>query len=263
MPRMGGHGFKSAAVMRTTMSEVHVLPTSGEVASTAADHIVALATWCVETQGRFTIALSGGSTPRQLYRRLASPPYADRIPWGRWHVFWSDERCVPPDHQDSNYRMARETLLDPVAIPTTHIHRMRGEATPQEAAEEYERELRKVFRSSRPTLDLVLLGIGQNGHTASLFPGTDGLREQARLVVANWVPHLNAHRLTFTPPIINAASQVAFLATDGSKAEAVGRVLQPTADGPAPPAALVRPVRGSVHWFLSNIAASQLTGATV
>ena len=241
------------------MAERHVLPTPEEVAAGAAEYITTLAEERVRTRGRFTIALAGGSTPRRLYETLASPPYVKRLTWDRWVVFWSDERCVPPDHRESNYLMAKEALLDRVPVLESNVHRMRGEAPPQEAAEEYQRVLRQAFGESTPSIDLVLLGLGSDGHTASLFPGTDALREEERLVVANWIPQLEAHRLTFTLPLLNAAGEVAFLVTDASKAEVVQQVLQPAAGASAPPAALVQPASGRLHWFLSKAAASRLS----
>ena len=245
------------------MAELHLLPTPEETARAAAEYIATLAEERVRIRGRFTVALSGGSTPRRLYETLASSPYAERLAWGRWVVFWGDERCVPSDHEDSNYLMAKEALLDRVPVLEENVHRMRGEAPPQEAAEEYQRVLRQVFGESTPSIDLVLLGIGEDGHTASLFPGTDALQEKGRLVVANWIPALEAHRLTFTLPLLNAAGEVAFLVTDGSKAEALLRVVQPTPGAPVPPAALVRPASGNLHWFLSKAVASQLAGVGV
>ena len=187
------------------MPELHILPTPEEAAQAAVELVAALSEESVCTRGRFTVALSGGSTPRRLYQVIASPPYAERIAWAQWHVFWGDERCVPSDHPDSNYRMAREALLDRVPVPAGHIHRMRGEAEPWQAAEEHEQELSQVFAPASPTFDLVLLGIGEDGHTASLFPVTGAIEGEHRLVVANWAPDLQAHRLTFTLPLINAA----------------------------------------------------------
>ena len=210
-----------------TTTELHVLPTVEGLAQAAALFIVELARERIQAHERFTIALSGGSTPRRLYQILASPEYAHRIAWDRWHVFWSDERCVPPDHTDSNYLMAREALLDRVPLPSHQVHRMRGEAVPQESAEEYERELLQFFEPSEPALDLILLGMGEDGHTASLFPGTDALREERRLVVANRVPHLNTHRITFTLPLINMARAVAFLVSGAPKAQALRQVVEP------------------------------------
>ena len=228
-----------------------------------AEFIVALARERVQAHGRFHIALSGGSTPRRLYELLAlprteGPPRMDNAAWGRWHVFWGDERCVPPDHQDSNYRMAGESLLDRVPVPTDQVHRMRGEASPQSAAEEYEGLLRQVLPGPIPAFDLILLGIGEDGHTASLFSNTDALMEKERLVVANWAPHLQAHRLTFTLPLINAARAIAFLVTDESKAQVLAKVLKPAPAEPPLPSSLVRPTSGTVHWFLTAAAASRL-----
>ena len=212
----------------------------------------------VAAQGRFTIALSGGSTPRLLYQALASPPYALETEWDCWHVFWSDERCVPADHQDSNYRMAKTALLDQVGIPVSQVHRMRGEGTPRTAATEYESTVKDVLQSAAPSFDLVLLGLGDDGHTASLFPGTEALGEEDRLVVENWAPDLQAHRITFTLPLINAARVVAFLDADETKAEVLRRVLEPASGEDLPPAGLVQPSPGVVHWFLTTAAARRL-----
>ena len=241
-----------------TATELHVLPTVEDLAQAAALFIVELARERIQAQERFTIALSGGSTPRRLYQILASPEYAQRIAWDRWHVFWSDERCVPPDHTDSNYLMAREALLDRVPLPSHQVHRMRGEAVPQESAEEYERELLQFFEPSEPALDLILLGMGEDGHTASLFPGTDALREERRLVVANRVPNFNTRRITFTLPMINMAKAVAFLVSGAPKAHTLRQVVEPMSGEHPLPAGLVRPGSGSAHWFLDRDAASRL-----
>ena len=241
-----------------TATKIHVVPTVEDLAQTAALFIVELARERIQAQGRFNIALSGGSTPRRLYEILASPEYAQRIDWDRWHVFWSDERCVPPDHRDSNYRMARETLLDRVPVPPHQVHRMRGEAVPQESAEEYQGELLQHFQPSEPALDLILLGMGEDGHTASLFPGTDALLAEQRLVVANLVPHLNTHRITFTLPLINMTRAVAFLVSGTSKAQALRQVVEPAPGEHPLPAGLVRPGSGSTHWFLDRDAAGRL-----
>ena len=241
-----------------TTPELHILSTPEDTAQAATAFIASLARQWIQAQGRFTIALTGGSTPRRLYQILGSPPYAEQIAWDRWQLFWSDERCVPPDHQESNYRMAKEALLDLVPLPADNIHRIRGEATPRDAAAEYEKAVRRVIPGARPVLDLVLLGMGEDGHTASLFPGTDALEEEHQLVVANWVPHLQAHRITFTLPLINAASAVAFLVNDLSKAAVLKRVVQPDPGDPPLPAGRVRPASEAVHWFLTMAAASQL-----
>ncbi len=240
------------------MAELHVLHTTEEAAQANATFVAALAEECLRTQDRFTIALSGGSTPRRLYQVLASPPYAEGMAWDRWHIFWGDERGVPPDHVDSNYGMAREALLDHVPIPSYQVYRMRGEVEPEEAAQEYETAVLDVFQTPVPSFDLILLGIGDDGHTASLFPGTQVLQEKHRLVVSNWAPSLPAHRITFTLPLINAARVVAFLDTDESKAEVLRRVLEPAPREDVLPAAMVRPTDGTVHWFLTKEAARLL-----
>ena len=249
--------------MKAAMPELHILATIEEASQANARLVADLAQQCFATQGRFTIALSGGSTPRRLYQILGSPPYSKEIAWEQWHVFWSDERCVPPDHQDSNYRMARETLLDWVPVPGAQVHRMRGECVPKEAAVEYEDAVRDALHSQTPSFDLILLGIGNDGHTASLFPGSQAVQEQDRLVVDNWVPNLQAHRITFTLPLINAAKVVAFLDTDEMKAGLLRQVLEPAPEEDLPPAGSVRPSPGVVDWFLTTAAAGQLRATKV
>jgi 6-phosphogluconolactonase len=242
--------------------EVRILPTTDEMVQAAAAFIVDLAAGQIRQGLPFTIALSGGSTPRRLYETLASPPHASRLSWSRWEVFWGDERTVPPDHPDSNYRMALISFLDHVTVPSNHIHRMRGEVAPQEAADAYEDELRRVLGGPIPIFDLVLLGMGTDGHTASLFSATEALDQDERIVVANWVPTLNTHRLTLTLPIINAARHILFLVSGRDKAEALRTVLGPNASDEAmPPAARVRPASGTLHWYLDPDAASLLAGS--
>jgi len=241
------------------MPELHLSATIEKASQANARFVADLARQSAAAQGRFTIALSGGSTPRLLYQLLASPPLADEMAWDCWQVFWSDERCVPPDHLDSNYRMAREELLDHVAIPSTNVRRMRGEDDPHEAARAYEAIVLEVFQSPVPSFDLVLLGIGDDGHTASLFPGSQALQERARLVADNPAPQVGAHRITFTLSLINAAKAVAFLDTDESKAEVLRRVLEPKSGEEDLPASLVRPGQGALHWFLTDRAAKLLT----
>lgn len=237
---------------------IHVLPTAEAMASAAAGFVAALAAEACRTRGRFAVALSGGATPGPLYEKLASPPHAGPLAWEGWQVYWSDERCVPPDDPGSNYGLARRTLLDRVRIPQGNVHRIRGEETPETAAAEYEQEVRGVSPDAVPGFDLILLGLGDDGHTASLFPGSDALLEKYRLVVANRIPGEDERRITFTLPLINAARVVAFLADGEAKAAAVQQVLQP-APGAAPlPAAGVRPRSGSLHWFLTAAAASRL-----
>jgi 6-phosphogluconolactonase len=206
-------------------------------------------------RGRFLVALSGGSTPRALHNALVAH-YRDLIPWERVQVFWSDERCVPPEDPASNYRMARETLLEHVPLPAENIHRMPGERGDADAAAaDYEAEMRRVFGMPPDVLlrfDLILLGMGPDGHTASLFPGTTALHETTRLVAANWVPKAHMERLTFTYPLINNARQVMFLAAGAEKAEALRDVLSGQATIDERPAVGVRPTEGEVIWMVDR-----------
>jgi 6-phosphogluconolactonase len=248
------------------MPELHISVTIEEASQANARFVADLAQQCAAAQGRYTIALSGGSTPRRLYHVRASPPYSEELTWNRWHVLWSDERCVAPNHNDSNYRMAGEELLDHVAIPDTNVHRMRGEDDPHEAAQAYETVVWEVFQSPAPSFDLILLillGLGNDGHTASLFPNSKALQEQDRLVVDNWVPDLQVYRLTFTLPLINAAKVVAFLDTDKTKAGVLRQVLETAPEEDMPPAGLVRPSPGIVHWFLTTAAAGRLRATKI
>ena len=243
------------------MPELHILATAEDVAISAAEFVADLSLRCIRDQGRFNIALSGGSTPQGLYRRLAGNPYRNFVDWRSWHMFWGNERCVPPDDPDSNFGMVKKILLNWITIPASQVHRMRGELAPEEAALEYEAQLRSHFQMPAPSFDLVLLGLGEDGHIASLFPETDAHHEEHKLVAPNWVPDLQSHRITFTLPLINAAKTVVFLATEQDKAGLLQRVLEPAPNSDPLPAKLVRPRRGIVHWFLSEEAARQLTTA--
>jgi 6-phosphogluconolactonase len=199
--------------------------------------------------------LAGGSTPKATYGILARD-YAERIDWSRVHVFFGDERNVPPDHEDANYRMAREALLD--HVPIGGVHRMRGELPPDEAAAAHEVELREFFGAEKlPRFDLILLGIGGDGHTASLFPETPALEVHDRWVVANPVPKLDTTRITLTVPVINAARSVVFLAAGEDKAEALKEILEGDADPREYPAKLVQPP-GGPEWMLDRAAAGSL-----
>lgn len=239
--------------------EIDVLPTKRSAAYALADFVSACSEESIARRGRFTVALAGGSTPATLYRALALPLFAQDIDWPRWHVFWGDERCVPPDHTDSNYGMARRLLLDRVPVTPSQVHRMHGEDPPEQAARDYERTLRDVLGPGG-RLDLVLLGMGDDGHTASLFPGAPALDERKRLVVANWVPQLNAHRLTLTLPAINGARSVAAFIAGGGKVRAVRRVLAPTPHDETPPMALVAPVDSPATWFMTSSAMPDPSG---
>jgi 6-phosphogluconolactonase len=226
-----------------------------ELAGAAAREFAAKAGEAVEERGRFTVALAGGSTPKAAYGLLARD-YAKTIDWERVHVFFGDERSVPPDHEDSNYRMAREALLDHVSVGS--VHRMRGELPPDEAATSYEDELRRFFGEEEPPrFDLIWLGIGGDGHTASLFPETPALEVTDRLVVANPVPKLDTTRITLTAPVLNASRAVNFLVAGEGKAEALKEILEGDADPRRYPAKLVRPPGGPA-WMVDRAAARML-----
>jgi 6-phosphogluconolactonase len=242
---------------------IEVCPTPAALMETGADRFIAAAGEAVRRAGRFAVALSGGQTPRSLYERLAAPEQAARVEWSRVLVFWSDERCVPPDHPESNYRMAREALLDKVPIPPENVHRIRGEDEPWRAADAYEEELRRVFGAGDrpPRLDLVLLGLGADGHTASLFPGGNAVRETRRWVVAERVPALASWRVTLTPVLIDEALEVIFLVSGREKAPALRRVLEGPRDPVAIPAQAIAPRSGSLRWLVDAAAASELGGA--
>lgn len=227
---------------------IRVLKDDAELASAAAGEFARAAG---ASKGMFRAALSGGSTPRAFHARLAAEPLRSRVPWGRVEVFFGDERCVPPDHRDSNYRMARETLLDRVPIPRERVHRVPTELPPEEAAREYARVL-----GSAP-LDFVFLGLGPDGHTASLFPGTPAVGETGAAVVPVWVEAKKSFRVTLTRPVLNAAAKVVFVVSGAEKAEAARRALE---EPPAPevPAGLIRPA-SELLWLLDAAAASKLS----
>ena len=245
--------------MANGKAQVVTLPSREAVTAAAADALVAAAAEAIAARGRFLLVLSGGSTPKALFELLATPPYAQRIDWARTHVFWGDERCVPPDDRSSNYRMAREALLDRVAISPEAIHRMRGEDPPEQAAAAYEAELRHVFGARAPRFDVVLLGMGDNGHTASLFPHLTAVREASRAVVAEYVGEVKMWRITMTPPLLNAAARVMFLVVGADKAPMLKRVLQGPHDVDALPAQVVAPRDGVLTWMVDQAAAAALT----
>ncbi len=241
------------------MKEVTVFSDTCELARGAAELTATLAREAVATRGRFTLALAGGGTPRPVHQRLASAPFAEAIAWDRTRIFFGDERCVPPDDPRSNYRMARETLLDLVPLPPASVHRISGEEDPAAAAAAYEQTLRSNLEDGAPPiLDLVFLGMGDNGHTASLFPGTEVLHESRRLVAAQYVEEIAAWRVTMTPVMLYAARHVVFLVSGEAKAS----MLQSVLDGPYQPeirpAQLLRNARGRVHWLVDSAAAGQM-----
>jgi 6-phosphogluconolactonase len=233
---------------------IQIFDTPEDLAKEAARALVERAADAISQRGRFAVALAGGSTPKSTYEILARD-HADAVDWPNVHVFFGDERTVPPDHEDSNYRTAKEALLD--HVPVGSVHPMRGELPPEEAASYYEEALRSFFREDPPVLDLVMLGIGGDGHTASLFPETSALEVTDRLVVANPVPRLDTTRITLTAPVLNAARAVYFLVAGEGKAEALKEILEGDADPREYPARLVQPAGGPT-WMLDRAAAGLL-----
>jgi 6-phosphogluconolactonase len=235
---------------------VHIYSSAEELARAAAREFATRAEEAIGERGRFAVVLAGGSTPETMYGILARD-YIDRIDWSKVYVFFGDERSVPPHHEDSNLKMASEVLLD--HVPVANVHRIRGELPPDEAAEAYEEELRTFFRTEDvPRFDLILLGIGADGHTASLFPETPALEVRDRWVVANPVPGLNTTRITLTVPVINAARAVIFLVAGEDKAEALKETLEGDADPRVYPTKLIQPP-GGPEWMLDQSAASLLS----
>jgi 6-phosphogluconolactonase len=244
----------------------YVEPNAAALASRAAQYFVEMAEEAIEARGRARIAISGGSTPKAAFQLLADPnqPWRSRMPWDKLELYWVDERCVPPDDQESNFRMTREALLDQVPLRPEMIHRMEGELDPEEAASRYESGLRNNFRlegAEVPHFDLVQLGIGPDGHTASLFPHTEALNEMMRLSVSNHVPQMNAWRITLTWPVINQARSVFFLVSGVDKAGVLKEVLTGVRDVERLPSQLIWPASGILTLILDKSAASQLPAA--
>ena len=245
----------TAAVLAAPSAETKILADAGAVSLAAAREFSRLARESVSAKGEFTVALAGGSTPRGAYQILAKD--GQELPWEKIQVFFGDERAVPPDHADSNYGMARDALLSHVPIPARNVHRMKGEVEAAAAAEQYEGVVRRHFglgNGEIPRFDLIMLGMGDDGHTASLFPGSQALDETARLVVANWVEKFQQHRLTFTFPVLNNAAEVMFLIAGPSKAKVIGEILRQSAPAGRYPVQSVKPTAGRVLWLLDRTA---------
>ena len=247
--------------MHPPARKLYVAADAAGVARAAARELLRRAGRAIEARGSFHVALSGGSTPRLLYTLLAGSEQAD---FPRWHVWFGDERYVPPDHADSNFRMARETLLDHADLAPEHVHRIPTETgPPDEVARRYSDTLREAFgipRGTEPVLDTILLGMGADGHTASLFPGTAALEGRSDdPVVANWIPKLDAHRITLTLPAINAARAAILLVAGADKAPALARVFGEDLDAAADlPAARVAPREGTLFWIVDEAAGARL-----
>lgn len=240
--------------------EVEILEDVASLQAHALGEVLRALREAVAARGRAILALSGGSTPKGLYQRLAQER---SLPWDRVHLFFGDERSVPPDHPDSNYRMAKEALIDPLiaagALPAQNVHRVEAELPAAQAASRYEMVLKAFLGPDLPVFDLILLGMGPDGHTASLFPHTAGLEERARWVIANPVPQLSTERITFTYPVLDAAREVTFLVSGAQKAEPLAQVLtSKTAQVADYPSKGVRP-QGRLVFLVDKAAAAKLT----
>lgn len=243
-------------------STLHVVQGPAELSATAVQEFAACAERAIGQHGRFCVALSGGNTPRSVYSLLGES-HRTSLAWAKIHIFFGDERHVPPDHPESNYRMVQESLLTKIRIPKENIHRIRAELPAQQAADEYEQELRDFFRVGKgewPRFDLILLGIGDEGHTASLFPDSAALSEESRLVVANWIEKFKTWRITFTFPILNHAAEVIFLVSGSSKAGILRDVFDPSKRN-SYPAQAVQLVNGKLLWLADEAAAALLSSA--
>ncbi len=242
---------------------IAIYPDIDTLSYEAAQYVVRIASESIVTRGRFTIALSGGTTPRTLYGLLGGEPYLSQIDWALVHIFWSDERCVPPDSPDSNYHMAHEVLLSQIPIPVQQVHYMPADQPDRYAASQaYAEEMQRTFGTNGiPSFDLIQLGMGPEGHTASLFPHQASLHEQQRLVIPVSVPKPPPDRLTFTPPVLNAARNVLFLVTGADKADALHAVLEGPYQPDEYPAQIVRPPHGEVVWMLDTAVAQNIIQA--
>jgi len=238
---------------------VFIFDTPEQVAQAAAERFVDYSAASSADHGSFSVALAGGSTPRRAYELLGSDEFKNRVNWSVVHLFFGDERMVPPDAAESNYRMVNDALLARVPLPPQNVHRINGEIEPEESAALYEAELKSFFATtSWPRFDLILLGMGDDGHTASLFPGGDALNETAKCVVATRHPQSGQARISLTLPVINQSARVVFLVTGKKKAAPLVRVLRGEGANEELPARKVTPVNGILEWLVDRSAASEL-----
>jgi 6-phosphogluconolactonase len=245
------------------MARVNVLEDEDVLTAAAAQAFVAAVTEAGRDRGTAMVSLTGGRTPRRLYEMLATDPWRRRIDWEYLHLFWGDERNVPPDHPDSNFGMANQALVSKVSIPPEQVHRMRGELPAEEAAGEYERQLDVAFHNANRddrSFDLMLLGVGEDAHIASLFPNSPALAERHRRVTFVWARHLNTHRITLTPSTLLDSFRIVVLVSGASKAAAVAAALEGPEDVTRCPAQLLRAAGDRVHWFMDRSAAQALSG---
>ena len=253
--------------LKSTQPQIRQFDDVEALSCAAADQVCRVASDAIATQARGTIVLAGGSTPRRLYEVLATPAYLGKVPWKKIEFFWGDERMVPPQHRDSNFQMAYTALLSRIFGPQEHVHRIPTECgVPEVAARRYEGEIARAFGiapgAPPPSFDLILLGLGTDGHTASLFPNTEALDATTRWVVANRGPLPHVERVTMTAGILNAARHVIFLVTGPEKAAVLAQVLEGPCDFCRLPAQMIRPTSGDVTWYVDRAAASKLAQVT-
>jgi len=251
-------------VKKASRPRLSIFSTPTLLSQAAAELVVRVVNETLETQDRVALCLSGGSTPREFYSLLACEPYCRQIPWDKVHIFWGDERYIPLSEPDNHYRMAMDLFLSKVQIPSKNIHRMAVEISdPDEVAKQYESDLKiffEVLGESMPQFDLTFLGMGADGHTASLFPETTALEEDTRWVVSNFVPRRGLTRMTLTFQILNQSRNIVFLVSGSSKAEMLRTVLQGSQNTSLLPAQLICPESGHLMWFVDQDAGSQLDG---
>ena len=240
------------------MAIVKAYPTVEALSGAAAELFAKKVCQAVEKRGRCNVVLAGGGTPRLMYELLGGEPYCNTLPWAKIHVYWCDERCVPATHQLSNQLMARQSLLDHVPIPEANIHPIVYDGSPSRAAQQYQQVLEATFTGQPPQFDVVFLGVGDNGHTASLFPETDVLKIQDSWVSEVYIAEQDLYRITLTAPILNQAATIVFLVAGKNKAQVLKEVIEGPADTKRLPAQLIKPVQGEVYWLLDEGAASLL-----
>lgn len=238
--------------------ELHIEKDTKALSASLAEWINNYIQQVLAKQDRFTFVLSGGSTPKALYALLAESPYKESIPWDKLHFFWGDERAVPFEDSRNNAKMCYDELLDKVPVKAENIHIMRTDITPEESAAEYEKIMKTYFEGSETTFDFVLLGMGDDGHTLSLFPGTEVIHEQDALTTSFFLQAQDMYRITLTAPVVNNAACVAFLAAGAGKAEVLKQVLQGEKNIDLYPSQIIQPAKGQLHWFVDEAAAALL-----
>lgn len=242
---------------------IRIYDTPSELSQHLAQFFVEICLQSVNDRGRFTVSLTGGSSPKELYELLAAEPFAGQIPWDKVFIFWGDERCVPDNDPQNNARMTTEALLDHVPVPAGNVFRMQGSLPAGEAAEAYEEILHRFFAPGEPAFDLILLGMGDNAHTASLFPHTQVLTEKTAWVKGLYIDEVKMDRITLTAPLINRSLNIAFIVFGAGKAQTLHDVLEGDYDIQAKPVQLISPDYGKLYWFIDKAAAGRLSAGSI